>query len=158
MNHEWRLIDTNVELRWWLKVLRKMRMEPKDVIKTSRQILAEIAEVKLALLYGSIAAGRYHAASDLDIAVLWANPIALEIRMALVSRLSLAVDYEVDLVNLDEAGPLLLKQILTKGELLVCRDERAYTLLAKRVIYDASDFLPLLEEAKLARLRSFVNG
>ena len=69
--------------------------------------------VRLILQFGSTVSGRVHARSDADIAVLldWAD-LPLRDRAELLHELQgLVDDREVDLVILNRADPLLLKQV-----------------------------------------------
>jgi uncharacterized protein len=79
-------------------------------------ILSASGRLRLALLFGSAAQGRLHAASDLDVAVLsTAGGSSLPGNdpddLSLQSNLTLAAGREVDLVHLDRASTVLKWQI-----------------------------------------------
>ena len=69
--------------------------------------------VRLILQFGSTVSGRVHAGSEVDLAVLLDRPdFPLRDRVRLLHELqSLVGDREVDLVVLNRADPLLLKQV-----------------------------------------------
>jgi predicted nucleotidyltransferase len=81
-----------------------------------QQRLAEIAQrhgARLILQFGSTVSGKTHPGSDVDLAVLLADPnLSLQRHAELLHELqSLRDDAEVDLVVLNRADPLLLKQV-----------------------------------------------
>ncbi len=94
-----------------------------DATGTMAALLEPHPEVRLAYLFGSTARGEATAASDLDVAVL-ARP-ALDARRLgeLTGSLEAATGRRVDLVSLAVAPPLLLRDVVRDGLVLVCRDE-----------------------------------
>jgi predicted nucleotidyltransferase len=79
--------------------------------------------VVLLVQFGSTVTGATHAGSDLDLAVLLAQaPDSYAIQADLQAALQSCVrDREVDLVVLNHADPLLLRQVTERGRLL-CGD------------------------------------
>ncbi len=70
-------------------------------------------------LFGSEAHGRARADSDVDLAALFrVRPSLLELLDARAD-LALAIDRDVDLVDLGRASPILAMQVLKTGRLLV---------------------------------------
>jgi predicted nucleotidyltransferase len=84
------------------------------LVAALREALSARQDIRLALLYGSHARGRARPDSDVDVAALGAdlNPFALG------ARLSLAVDWEVEVLDLAQATHPLLKAILRDGVVL----------------------------------------
>lgn len=73
-------------------------------------------------VYGSEAAGRTRADSDLDVAVLFREaPSPVELA-ELRAEATAALGRPVDLVDLDRVSPLLAYQVLKHGRLLVDRN------------------------------------
>jgi predicted nucleotidyltransferase len=101
------------------------------------------------LLFGSHAAGRAVAASDVDLAVLMAGR---KPDWQFVQRLR--VDLEdllrapVDLVVLDDASPVLAMQVLREGRLLACRDEEALEAFTVRTLSEYADLKIIRREAE----------
>jgi len=88
-----------------------------------RSILEARDDVRLAYLFGSAARGQERAASDVDLAVLFERlPDARDLDL-LATSLEAAAGRPVDLVVLDTAPPLLTRQVVATGRVLVCRDE-----------------------------------
>lgn len=86
-----------------------------------RELLRTEPEVSLAVLFGSWARGDAHDASDVDLLVsLRARGNARRV----ASRLSDKLGRRVQLVTLDDArgAPLLLREVLREGRVLVDRD------------------------------------
>ena len=89
-------------------------MEPEQLADVARR-----HGIRLLLRFGSTVTGRTHARSDLDMAVLLEHvPASFDAFAALGADLqALHPGREVDLVILNRADPLLLKQIVTHCEL-----------------------------------------
>ena len=82
-----------------------------DVVETVRRMLKRRPDVRLALVFGSVARGTARAESDVDLAV---DAPGVD-RLALARDLSLAVGREVDVVDLGDAGYPLLASIVRDG-------------------------------------------
>jgi predicted nucleotidyltransferase len=76
--------------------------------------------IRLMLQFGSTVSGRYHAASDVDLAVLLAQrPASLDEHVDLVADLqSLLPGQDVDVALINGADPLFLKKITEQCRLL----------------------------------------
>ncbi|MGQ9710722.1 MAG: type VII toxin-antitoxin system MntA family adenylyltransferase antitoxin [Anaerolineae bacterium] len=90
--------------------------------------LATQPDVIAAYLFGSLAQGRAHPRSDIDVAVLL-TPMDPEAafyrRLRLMEQLRPYADREVDVIVLNLAPPLLQHQVLKYGRLLYERDKLA---------------------------------
>lgn len=84
------------------------------LVETLRAALAGHQDVKLALLFGSRARGRFRPDSDVDVAYLGRDVDPLE----LAYHLSLAAHLEIDLVDLSNAGYPLKNAVLRDGVVL----------------------------------------
>lgn len=121
------------------------------------RILAEPSapEVVAVYLFGSVAEGRAHRESDVDLAVLfaWTSHPSAEGRFDAGIRLAGAVQGKlgrmVDLVVLNDAPPLLGRHAVTRGRRILCRDARADHDYVRDVQLRAADLAPWL-----ARMRT----
>jgi predicted nucleotidyltransferase len=94
--------------------------------------LRTLPNVRLAVLFGSVARGDWHDRSDLDLLVRFAES-NLRARGRLLSRIEDAVPGRpVQLVELEDANPLLLVDVIRDGRVLVDRDGDWPALLARR--------------------------
>jgi predicted nucleotidyltransferase len=113
-------------------------------------------KTRLVLAFGSRIRGIVHQASDLDIGVLYEEE---------QKPLDVAVDlqkvfphYEVDLVNLNHADPLLLNEVNKECQLLA-GDEKDYHIFRIHAFHRYHDFKPYLQmeaqlnSRRLARLK-----
>jgi predicted nucleotidyltransferase len=112
--------------------------------------LAAIAHkysARLILRFGSTVSGKTHPRSDVDIAVLLAHPdVSLRERAELQQALqSLFTDREVDLVILNRADPLLLKQVSDRCVRLYGSEQefQRFRLLAFKRYQDHRRFLEM---------------
>jgi hypothetical protein len=98
------------------------------------EVLKRYPEVRLAYLFGSVAEGRQTEESDLDLGVLVSpaqDSFALE---RLQGELERAAHRKVDLVELSSAPPLLAQHIVSRGRLLLSRDEDERVAFVTRII------------------------
>ena len=65
-----------------------------------------------AYLFGSRATGEENESSDADVAVLFRNPLALDIVLSLEAELERAIGLSVDLLDLRRASPFLALDVL----------------------------------------------
>ncbi len=89
----------------------------------ARELLESQPPVRLAYVFGSTARGEARTSSDVDIGVVLdvtRPPVDLA---ELAEKLEGVLFRRVDLLDLDRASPLLRREILRDGVLLVCRDE-----------------------------------
>lgn len=121
-----------------------------------RSLLATRTDVRLAILFGSLATGRARAESDVDIAVDLGKTMSAEDKMALIGAIADATGRPVDLVDLRAVGEPLLGQILQHGKRLLGKDT-VYAELIKRHLFNEADFMPyyrrILEERRRAWIR-----
>ncbi len=88
-----------------------------------RAALAHGPPLRLAVLFGSQAAGRARAGSDFDVGIIPSDPqLSLRDELALAAALSATVSAEVDLVRLDDDAPLLGAEVARTG---ICLFEAA---------------------------------
>lgn len=106
-----------------------------------------------AYLFGSVAEGRAHRESDVDVGVLLdrvAFPSAadrMEVRVTLGSELVDVLDTnDVDLVILNDAPPELGRAIVTRGRRVHCADAEADHAYVRDVQLRAADLAPWLHE------------
>lgn len=93
--------------------------------------LRTIANVRLAVLFGSTARGDEHSGSDIDLLVRFSKR-GLSARSQLLDRLEGALAREVQLVEIEDSSPLLLADVLREGRVLVDRGEEWQELVAKK--------------------------
>ena len=125
--------------------------------------LAPRDEVLEAYLFGSHAAGRAQAHSDIDVAVFVAER-ALRNRdygyaAQLTTHLMAALgSNEIDVVVLNRAPPLLYHRVLRDGRRILSRDLRATTTREGYALSRYCDFVPQLAKMAAARRAAAVGA
>ncbi len=114
--------------------------------------------VKLAILYGSAATGKMRAGSDVDVALLFDHPLTAEQKMMLISHLERELQRTVDLVDLFNLSGTILKQVLSKGRVLIQTKSGVLAELLQRMIYNQADMMPYVSRTLLERQRRFIHG
>lgn len=94
-----------------------------DLTQRLRLAVAARPEIRLVYLFGSTAAGTARPASDVDVAILFDELPAPATLDVLAERLEAAVGRRVDVVVLNSASPLLAREVVAGGRLVLCRDD-----------------------------------
>ena len=81
-------------------------------------IRAEIRDLVAVYLFGSLADGSEHPGSDVDLAFLAPRPVEPARRFDLQERLALALQRNVDLVDLAAAATVMRMQVVSRGKVL----------------------------------------
>lgn len=122
---------------------------------TTRDVLIQHPEVKLAILFGSLTTDRAGRDSDLDIAVSLGDTMTSEEKISLISELGERLGRPVDLIDLTRIGEPLLGQIIRHGHLLV-GEKSDYTRLKIRHLFDQADFVPYQQRLLAERRRKWI--
>lgn len=125
-----------------------------DLADRLRHVLEATPGVRLAVLFGSAAAGTAGARSDVDIGILLESDAdhSLSLRVALER----AGGRPIDLVPLDTAPALLRFEIARTGTVLLANDAHAWPDFKARAMIDWWDWAPtarLMRSVTAARLR-----
>ena len=120
-----------------------------------RDALARCSNVSLAIIFGSLAAGRPRADSDLDIAVGADKPISMPERIAIIQTLAEVTGRPIDLIDLAAVTEPLLGQILKHGRRVLGSDT-SYGKLISRHLIDQADFMPLIDRMLAERRTAWI--
>jgi uncharacterized protein len=120
------------------------------------QVLARHPSIVIAILFGSLAAGRGRNDSDLDLAVASTTPLSSQTRIQLIEELAVGLGRPVDLIDLAQTHGPLLHQILTKGRLLICSNRTRYADLLLRVVYEEADVMPYYRRILADRRKAWI--
>jgi predicted nucleotidyltransferase len=123
-----------------------------------RKVLNRHPDIKLCIVFGSIAAGNASSNSDLDIAVAAEQPLGGDKCLELMEEFSTVTNCEIDLVDLMAATGLILKQALSTGVVLQNSDKCLYARLISRMLFNQADMMPYYNRTLLERRRRFING
>lgn len=128
-----------------------------DIFERIDHVLAHWPELRVVVLFGSVAAGKSHKDSDIDLAVQMAGRLTAKQKAALISDLAIETGQPIDLVDLREVGQPLLGQIVEKGIILRGGSKAKADLLFKSIMLQ-EDFAGyqkrILEERRKAWIES----
>jgi predicted nucleotidyltransferase len=130
----------------------------KECLDQIRSVLLEYPDIKLCIIFGSVASGRASTNSDLDIAVAGSQPLSQDLFIALMTDFSSATGHEIDLVDLTAATGEILKQALSKGVVLQNLDRNLYAQLIIRMLFNEADMMPYHDRILQERREQFLNG
>jgi len=117
--------------------------------------LRQQEDVQLAILFGSLAAGKVNQESDIDIAIKKKQPLSAEEKIELISQLALITGRAVDLVDLSTVGEPLLGQVLKYGKRLTGTDT-ALAEISLKHLYAQADFVPYVERTLKERRQQWL--
>jgi len=117
-------------------------------VEAVRRALSTRADVRLALVFGSAARGTLHAGSDVDLAVDAPGADHL----ALARDLSLAIGWEVEVVDLTDPGYPLLAAIVRDGVVVAERERGAAARWRTRALLALETDRPWFERMRNAYL------
>lgn len=110
------------------------------------------------LLYGSFAKGKANSQSDIDLAVLTTEALSPELKMQTIENLSLLFGRSIDVVDLRTAHVPLSQEILTQGLYIKLINPEIKENLIKKMIYEATDFLPIKRRIQTEKLKRFIKS
>lgn len=119
------------------------------------RFLARYPQLKLAILFGSLAEGSATPESDIDLGLLFDTPLSGSLRLELVENIGAEFGRPVDIVDLYYAPEPVTGQVF-KGKRLLGED-KVYAVLLTRHLLNTADFLPL-RERMLAERRAAWTG
>jgi predicted nucleotidyltransferase len=126
-----------------------------EINKQLRQMLTLRGDIRLAILFGSLAGGSATPDSDLDLAILMDGPLSAETKMELIGDLSQATGRPVDLIDLRVVGEPLLGQILKHGIRLLGLDG-VYAHFLRRHLFEEADFMPYRRRILAERRQAWI--
>jgi uncharacterized protein len=123
-----------------------------------RDVLAGHSHIRLGILFGSHAAQRARASSDVDVAVAAACPMNAAEKIGLIDDLAVRCGCPVDVVDLLAVGGAILHQALSKGRILVNKDPALLARLMLKMWYNQADMMPNYRMILRKRLEAFAHG
>ncbi len=137
----------------YLKVIKV-----KDTIDIVKEIINSKRGITLAILYGSFATGRITPGSDIDIAVAAKNPMSPEELAEINLEISEKTGRNTDVVDLNRAEGILLKEILTKGKLLKKEDSNQYAKFIIKMLDYQEDMAPNVRHILNTKVKRFLKN
>ena len=123
-----------------------------------RQIFQGYTEVQAVYLFGSHATGRPHLESDLDLAVVPANPAARMRKLDILTDLARSGLCEVSLVFLDTADAVLRFEAVRHNRLIYSTKDFDRGAYYSKVVREYLDFEPYLEVQREAYKMRIIHG
>jgi predicted nucleotidyltransferase len=120
-----------------------------------REVLSGFPQLTLAILFGSVASGKAHAQSDLDLAVIAAKPLQAAEKIQIIEALAMATGRPIDLVDVHFAPQPLLGQVFKYGRRIMGSDN-AYAQLLYRHLIEQADFGPLQNRILTERRQAWI--
>ena len=114
--------------------------------------------IRVAYLFGSCAREDFGPTSDVDVALLAARPIDLMDLAAIGEQLGAVVDRRVDVADLRSAPPLVCRQVVAEGEVLLVRDPLLRFDFEQEVVRRCEDTRPLRAEQQLLLRERLAHG
>lgn len=114
-----------------------MKKDDREKLKDVLKGLKAENKILLAYLYGSFAAGKTHARSDIDLA-LYLNALDEKEGVEIIDRILMSTDRQIEILRLDDEdeSPFIV-QVALKGMPLVEPDMETLYKVAHRALHEA---------------------
>ncbi len=113
------------------------RVSVEDISRKLREILSGMAEVKIAVLFGSVL--RRNVVRDLDVGIVTEPELDLKELIRISNAIEDELGIPIDLVPLRKTPPKLRLKALSSGRRLVVRDQKLYALLLSEALSETVD-------------------
>jgi predicted nucleotidyltransferase len=123
-----------------------------------REVLIRHQDIKLCIVFGSVAKDEYSPDSDLDVAVAAEQPLSADEFLELIEDFSAATNQKIDLLNLMAASGEILRQALSTGSVVQNLDKSLYARLISRMLFNQTDMMPYYDRTLRDRRKRFLNG
>ena len=137
--------------------MQKANLPPVEIPQAFADYLRNRAEIVAAYLFGSVAAGKAHKFSDVDVALLLAEGVdpdkAWDITLEAMGEAETAFKRRADVVILNQAGLVVGFQILKTGRVIFERDRDARCRFEMRLRSEYYDYQPYLKYQQTEFLR-----
>jgi predicted nucleotidyltransferase len=120
------------------------------------RVFRKYPDIQAVYLFGSVASGKTHTESDLDLAILPGNSSLREHKLDILTELAREGYSEVDLVFLDTDDVVIRFESVRRNRLLYCAkdfDANAFFSLTLRQYFDFAPYLKTQREAYKRRLK-----
>ena len=118
-------------------------------------LLSRYPEIRLAILFGSMATGKARADSDIDLGLLAQAPLTAELTLQLIQAIGAEFGRPVDIVDLYHVPEPITGQVL-KG-IRLYGDNATYARLLTRHLLNVADFLPLHQRILTERRNKWIS-
>ena len=138
-----------------MRKLKKMTLN--EAVEKIKKALEQNQNVIFAYLYGSVATGKTHKFSDIDIAV-YLQDYTADNFLKILASLPTDIPYEIDVRVLNMVPPLLRYSIIKNGRLLFTRNSRMTKDFVYRTLVEALEIKEDIERIRKAKLERFLNA
>ncbi len=114
-----------------------------EVIEELKKIFREKFRDSIVYVYlfGSVAEGRATRESDIDIAIRFYDNVDQKIRWKIIKELLADIRWDIDIVDLEKASPVLRMAVYSRGKLIYCRDRWILYLDQNKTLKLYNDYL-----------------
>ena len=132
---------------------------PSDLVMAHvRDTLARHRFVHVGIVFGSAVRDALRRDSDIDIGVAGSRALNAKQKLKLIDELARSCERPVDLVDLHEASPQLLRQVLTTGRCVLKKEPATYAALLRKMWYGQADLMPNIERILAQRRKRAFGG
>jgi len=128
---------------------------PNEIEKVTA-FLSSQTDIQLAWIFGSVANQSADFESDLDVAVVISGQLTSARKMQLIDGLADCCGRPVDLIDLSQASPTLMKQVMTTGKVTVKKDTSLMAEYLKKLWFDQADWQPYRERILQERREAWI--
>lgn len=136
-----------------------MKHNKQEIIKKLTILFSSKPDIIMAFLFGSIAHGKTHKFSDIDVGVYFKREPAFKRHIQLINDICEILETDdVDVVNMNSASSLIVHDILSFGKMLICRDDEFYINLRLKTLREYDDMMHILNIQSKYIFNGAMNG
>ncbi len=128
-----------------------------QIIDALKKYFTGLSDVTSVILYGSYASGQQNSQSDIDLGISTKSGMTAELKIKIISDLSLKFHKTIDVVDIQNIHVPLLQEILTKGQWLLLDSNLSKEKLIQKMIYEVADLQPLREKIQTEKIKRFTS-
>ena len=100
--------------------------ELSNLITNLNQVLR--VDFHFAILMGSYATNRFHAESDIDIAIYFIKEPTMDQLTKIQTDISMITSHDCDLISLNRVDPIFARQVIETGRELIVKDRSVWNI------------------------------
>lgn len=132
-----------------------MVISPSELEKALLTFQQKHPEVVVIGYFGSYAKGTARPDSDIDVCVSAQRALPSEIKIQYLNELTLLLKKEVDLLDLQSANGVILKEALHTAK-WISKDPLVFAQILKKMLFDQADFQPYYQRILKAKRERFL--
>ncbi|QEN05323.1 nucleotidyltransferase domain-containing protein [Thiospirochaeta perfilievii] len=129
----------------------------KDIKRYVCTTINNYPDIELVIIYGSAVQNRLTLSSDVDIAIGSSHVITNQILLEISTTLSLLIELEASVIDINKMEGLIIEEVLTKGDIVKNSNPDLLFSHIQRMQTYTEDILPFQQQGAKKLLKDYLN-